>query len=417
MRGAIICIGDELISGRVSERNSRYAASRLTPLGFEIAWVTMVGDEMEAISAALELALNQTQFVLVCGGLGATDDDITAQAAARFFGLALAESRRMVANLKACFEAVGMSVPPGAEKMAWLPRGARVLDRACAGFQLTTPAGQPVYFLPGVPGEMRRLLETQVLPGLIERFAPGEVVATAKLTVFGLAESEVGRRLQGLTSGYPEVGVGFYPVFPEEQVVLSARARRLARAQEVLSELEAEAVRRLEDFVVATGDNTLADVVAQRLTAEGLTLALAESCTGGLIGHQITGVPGASDFFERGLVVYSNRAKVELVGVRETTLEQHGAVSAAIAAEMARGVRQRAGVDLGLAVTGIAGPGGGTPQKPVGTVFFGLAAPEGVKTEGRRLMGSRGQIKALAAETALDWLRRYLEDHAFIHSA
>jgi competence/damage-inducible protein CinA-like protein len=417
MRGAIICIGDELISGRVAEENSRYAAARLAPLGFELAWVTMVGDTVSAIAASLELALAQTDFVLVTGGLGATDDDITAEAAGRFFGLEMAESRRMVQNLKACFAEVGREVPPGAEKMAWLPHGAQVLDRSCAGFRLTTPREQPVYFLPGVPDEMRRLLESQVLPGLIERFLPGEVVLSGKLTTFGLGESEVARRLEGLTNGYPEVGVGYYPVFPEEQVVLTVRARQRARAQEILRELEQEAGRRLQGFVVATGENTLAGVVAQRMIAQGLSLALAESCTGGLIGHRITGVSGASEFFERGLVVYSNRAKEELLGVKPATLEKHGAVSAATAAEMASGAREKAGVDLGLSVTGIAGPTGGTTEKPVGTVFFGLAAADGVRSEGLRFMGDRSQVKALAAETALDWLRRYLEDHAFLHSA
>ncbi|RJX30451.1 MAG: CinA family nicotinamide mononucleotide deamidase-related protein [Desulfarculus sp.] len=417
MRGAIICIGDELVSGRVAERNSRYAASRLTPLGFEIAWVTMVGDDQAAISQALALALEQSQFVLVCGGLGATDDDITAQAAARFFGLALAESRRMVANLKACFEAVGLAVPAGAEKMAWLPQGAQVLDRACAGFKLTTPAGQPVYFLPGVPGEMRRLLETQVLPGLVQHFQPGQVVLTRRLAVFGLAESEVGQRLAGLTQGRPQAGVGFYPVFPEEQVVISLRSSDQAAAQALLEALEAEALRRLQGFVVARGEENLAQAVARRMTGQGLSLALAESCTGGLIGHRVTSVAGASEFFERGLVVYSNRAKMELLGVRPETLEAHGAVSAETAAEMASGVRRLSGVDLGLAVTGIAGPSGGSPEKPVGTVYLGLAAPEGVKTGHRRFWGGRAQIKALTAETALDWLRRYLEDHAFLRGA
>ncbi|MEW5913665.1 MAG: CinA family nicotinamide mononucleotide deamidase-related protein [Thermodesulfobacteriota bacterium] len=417
MRGAIICIGDELLSGRVAERNSRYAASRLTPLGFEIAQVTMVGDDQAAIAQALALALEQAQFVLVCGGLGATDDDITAAAAARFFGLALAESRRMVANLKACFEAVGLAVPAGAEKMAWLPQGAQVLDRACAGFMLTTPAGQPVYFLPGVPGEMRRLLESQVLPGLLARFQPGQTVLSRRLTVFGLAESEVGLRLEGLTEGLPQAGVGFYPVFPEEQVIISLRSRSPEKASAELAALEAEAARRLQGFVVARGEETLAQAVARQMTEQGLSLALAESCTGGLIGHRITQVAGASDFFERGLVVYSNRAKMELLGVRAETLAAHGAVSAQTAAEMAAGVRQRAGVDIGLAVTGIAGPSGGSPEKPVGTVYLGLAAAEGVKTGRRRFWGGRAQIKALTAETALDWLRRYLEDHAFLRGA
>ncbi|MCF8032251.1 MAG: CinA family nicotinamide mononucleotide deamidase-related protein [Desulfarculaceae bacterium] len=418
MRGAIICIGDELVSGRVADKNSRYALARLSPLGFQFASVLMVGDDMEAIAGALDQALEQADFVLVSGGLGSTDDDITASAAARHFGLALAESRRMIENLRECFAAVGRALPPGAERMAQLPQGAEVLDKACAGFKLTTPAEQPVYFLPGVPEENRRLLERLVMPALLERFAPEQVMVSRKFTVFGLGESQIGLRLDGLTAGYPGVSVGFYPVFPCEQVVLSLRSADPEGAGALLESLVEEASHRLEGLVVAHGRDTLADTVAQRMLAEGLTLALAESCTGGLVGHLVTGVAGSSGFFDRGLVTYSNRAKMELLGVKPETLEAHGAVSAETAAEMAAGARREAGTDLGLAVTGIAGPDGGTEEKPVGTVYFGLAAEGGVKTLHRRFMGfmgARDQIKQLSAHTALDLLRRYLEDHALLH--
>jgi nicotinamide-nucleotide amidase len=415
MRGAIICIGDELISGRVAERNSRFAMSRLSPLGFEITSSIWVGDDMKAIAGALDQALAQARFVVVSGGLGSTEDDITAQAAARHFGLEIAESRRMIQNLKACFLAVGRDVPPGVERMAQLPQGAEVLDKSCAGFMLTTPAEQPVYFLPGIPQENHRLLETHVLPDLMRRFAPQKVMVSQKFTVFGLGESEIAQRLDGLVAGYPEVSVGYYPVFPAEEVLLSTRTSEPHQAELLLNELFAEASHRLGGKVVAQGEHSLADSVAQRLSAEGLTLALAESCTGGLIGHLITGVSGASEFLDRGLITYSNRAKMELLGVEARVLEEHGAVSAETAAQMAAGARLESGVDLGLAVTGIAGPTGGSEEKPVGTVYFGLAAEDGVKTLHRRFMGNRAQIKLMSAWTALDMLRRYLEDHAFLH--
>ncbi|MBU2469329.1 MAG: nicotinamide-nucleotide amidohydrolase family protein [Proteobacteria bacterium] len=385
MRGVIICIGDELVSGRVAEQNSRFAMSRLSPLGFAFTSAIWVGDDMEAIAGALDQALAQADFVLVSGGLGSTDDDITAKAAARHFGLALAESHRMIQNLRECFAAVGRQVPPGVERMAQLPQGAKVLDNTCAGFMLTTPAGQPVYFLPGVPAENQRLLARQVLPDLMRRFAP------------------------------QEVAVGYYPAFPAEEVLLSLRTAEPRQGEALLNELCAEAAHRLHGMVVGQGEQSLAGTVAQRMIAQELTLALAESCTGGLIGHMLTGVAGASEFLDRGLVVYSNRAKMELLGVEARVLERQGAVSPEAAAQMAAGARLESGVDLGLAVTGIAGPGGGAPDKPVGTVFFGLAAEGGVKTMHRRFMGSRGQVKLMSAWTALDMLRRYLEDHAFLH--
>ncbi|MCF8064264.1 MAG: nicotinamide-nucleotide amidohydrolase family protein, partial [Desulfarculaceae bacterium] len=352
MRGVIICIGDELVSGRVAEQNSRFAMSRLSPLGFVITSAIWVGDDMQAIAGALDQALAQADFVVVSGGLGSTEDDITAQAAARHFGLEIAESRRMIQNLRECFEAVGRAVPPGVERMAQLPRGAKVLDKSCAGFMLTTPAGQPVYFLPGIPAENHRLLERQVLPDLMRFFAPQEVMVSQKFTVFGLGESEIAQRLDGLTAGYPEVSVGFYPVFPAEEVLLSLRTAEPHQGEVLLNELYDEAAHRLKGKVVAQGDESLAGAVAQRMIAEELTLALAESCTGGLIGHLITGVAGASDFLDRGLVTYSNRAKMELLGVEAKVLERFGAVSPETAAQMAGGARLESGVDLGLAVTG-----------------------------------------------------------------
>ena len=200
-------------------------------------------------------------------------------------------------------------------------------------------------------------------------------------------------------------------------MLASALARNAEEAEWRARALEEEVLRRLEGYVVARGGETLEQAVGRGLSERGPALALAESRTGGRIGHRITGVPGSSEFFERGLVVYSNRAKQELLGVKAASLEAHGAVSAEVAAEMAQGARRRAGVDLGLAVTGIAGPGGGSPDKPVGTVYFGLADGRAVGAGLVRFQGDRAMIKAQAAEEALNWLRRYLEDDAFIHGA
>lgn len=415
MRGEIICIGDELISGRVAEGNSRYAMSRLNPLGFVVRWVGIVGDSPDDITNALTQALDRADFVVCCGGLGATDDDITADVAARVFGLELTESKRMVANLRTCFQAMGMEMPEEARKMAWLPKGAKVLCPTCAGFKLSAPDGKPVFFLPGVPREMRRLIDRNIIPELLSYFGDGLAVVSRKLRVFGAEEAEVCAKLEGLAKGVEGASVGYYPVFPEVQVQISIVGKDPDALTVNLDKLVAMAQELLGSRVVA-GDDPLEEVVGRKLRDQGLSLSLAESCTGGLISHRLTSRPGSSDYFNRGLVVYSNQAKQELLGVRTKTLRGHGAVSAQCAAEMAKGVRDRSGADLGLSVTGIAGPGGGTPDKPVGTVFFGLADDTGVRSKGYEFKGTRSMIKALAAENALDWLRRYLEDHAFIHS-
>jgi nicotinamide-nucleotide amidase len=374
----------------------------------------MVGDEPEAIKEALKDALGRADFVLVTGGLGATDDDITAGMAAEVFGLPLAQSQRMVKNLREFWESRGLSLPEGTNKMAWLPQGAEVLCPTCAGFCLTGPGERPVYFLPGVPQETRHIIDTRVLPDLLRRQGGKRAAAMAELRVFGLSESEVQKRLADLDK--TGIRLGYYPEFPEVRLVAAAWAEGTKAAQAKAEAFAQKIRRRLGGYVFSAGGESLEEVAAKGLIAKGLTLALAESITGGLIGHRLTQVAGSSAFFERGLTVYSNRAKEELLGVKKETLAEFGAVSAQTAGEMALGACQNAGCDLGLSVTGIAGPAGGSPQKPVGTVYFGLARGETVRAAGQRFFGDRQEIKLLAAATALDWLRRYLEDDAFLYS-
>ena len=415
MRGEIICIGDELISGRVGDKNAAYASSRLTPLGISVGAVSFIGDEPACIGDTLKRALARSDFVLVTGGLGVTDDDLTAQAAAEVFGLPLAESRRMIKNLRAFWSARGQDLPNEARKMAWLPEGADILCADCAGFRLTAGGGIPVFFLPGVPSETRRLVDEKVIPALLALLPDGgeDRPRDRELTVFGLGESEIQKRLDHAMP--PGVSLGYYPVFPEEKLYLSARGADREKVEALLDEAQAEIMARLGDYIVATGGEKLETAVVRLLGEKGLSLALAESCTGGLIGHRITGAPGASEVFLRGLVVYSNQAKQDLVGVSTQTLEKYGAVSAECASEMAIGALKSAGAGVAVSVTGIAGPGGGSPEKPVGTVFFGLAHGDDVKAEGYRFFGDRDMVKAQSAETALVWLRRFCEDHAFIH--
>lgn len=420
MRGEIICIGDELMSGRVADTNSRYAVSRLWPLGIEVGAVVLVGDDPAAIKDSLGRALGRADFVVVSGGLGATDDDITARTAAEVFELPLAESQRMVKNLRDFFAQRGCEPSQEVLRMAWLPQGAEILCSTCSGFRLSGTEGQPVFFLPGVPQEMRKLTDEKVVPELLKLLGgDGQVVVSREVRLFGLPESEVALRLKGLAdrNSRPGVRLGYYPVFPEVQVTVTVHRSSMAEANTTADELSKEIQDRLAGFVVSTNGELLEERVGSLLSQRGYSLALAESCTGGLIGHRVTSVAGSSDYFERGMVVYSNLAKEELLGVSRQTLEAFGAVSHETAREMALGSRERAHTDIGLSVTGIAGPGGGTEEKPVGTVFFGLAHGDHVESHHRRFIGDRAQVKAQSAETALDLLRRYLEEHAPVHSA
>jgi nicotinamide-nucleotide amidase len=233
-------------------------------------------------------------------------------------------------------------------------------------------------------------------------------VGTRYLTVFGLSESEIGRRLQGITAGKAGAALGYYPVFPEEKLIITVRAHGAEQVRATLDELENEICSRLGSHVLHKGPEPIEQVLGQILRARGLSLTVAESCTGGLICHRLTSIAGASGFLRQAFITYSNQSKIELLGVEAAIIAQYGAVSAPCALAMARGARKRSGADVALAVTGIAGPEGGSDEKPVGTVFLALSAPEGEFALQRGYYGARNWVQALSAEGALDMLRRYL---------
>ena len=407
-RGQIICIGDELITGRVAEANSAYAARRLWELGLGVEAVVIVGDEPRTITRALKRAVAEANFVIVSGGLGATDDDITAQVAAEALGMELAISRQMVANLREFFSSRGRAPAPEDMKMAWLPEGARVLHPECAGFMVMV-GDVAVYFVPGVPAEARMLIDEVIVPELAERYG-SSAVARALVRVVGMREVEVARRVKGLKLP-EEIRIGYYPSLGEVVVSLSALGQR---AQEMVQQAEEAVVKALGEYAIGNGGRQLEEVVVETLSARGLTLAVAESCTGGLVAKRITCVPGASACFLMGVVAYSNMAKSELLGVKPLSLERYGAVSRQVAMEMAEGALKAAGADIAVATTGIAGPTGGSPDKPVGTVWLSLAHSCGSVAGLRHFRGSRTQIQHQAATTALDMIRRYLEGYEVI---
>jgi len=411
MHGEIITIGDELITGRVCDLNSHFLSARLSSYGLKVTAISSVGDDPPSIIGVLGRAVNRSDFVIVSGGLGPTEDDITAEVAARFFNKPLRLDESFLASIKNSLETRGVTWVESYKKMALLPEGARLIDpegEACGFYFDYGPV--PVFFLPGVPEEVKLLAENKVLPLLLARRSETGVFRQRLFKVFGLQEAQIGEMLDGLSQAEAGVMIGFYPNFPENHVTVTVRAADEAQAETVLNRLEAEVEKRLGGYVVAKDAATLEESVGVLLRSQGRRLAVAESCTGGLICHRLTSVPGASDYFDRGLVTYSNRAKQELLKVPAEVIETHGAVSAETAARMAEGAKNRSGTDIGLAVTGVAGPTGGTRDKPVGTVFMALAAPEGVGVERFQFTGRRDQIQKMTAQTALDWLHHYLID-------
>ena len=414
MKGEIITVGDELTSGRIADHNARFIARRLNDAGFGVVAISTVGDDPDMILGALNQAAGRADFVIVSGGLGSTEDDVTCQAAAEFCGRPLEINQPLFDRLRYHLERRGINRIADFEKMAYLPRGAELIDpkiRSC-GFVINQ-SDKPVFFLPGVPAELETLIDDLVVPRLIGNRTGDRVIVDKVLRVFGLDEPTVGARVAGVIEAVPGLSVGYYPCFPEVEVTLTVRGPDREQAAVVIGRAEEQLRRELGDHVYGSDNDSLESVVGDLLRQRGMTIAVAESCTGGLIGHRLTAVAGSSDYVDRVLVTYSNRAKVELLGVDQGTLDEHGAVSAETATQMARGVRERSGVDLGLATTGIAGPGGGSPEKPVGTVYIALTDGKRLKVRRRNLSGNRRQIKALTAATALNWVRRSLIDGSF----
>jgi nicotinamide-nucleotide amidase len=406
LKMAVLSIGDELLNGELSDTNTARIAGILGAHGYSLRESVTVGDiEADIEEALLELA-RKRDVIIVTGGLGPTADDITARSAARAFQRRLIINEQALELIRGHFRQQGQEMHPRNDKQALLPQKVTVLPntRGTAPGFILRQNGRDIFFLPGVPAEMTAMLENSVLPHLRERgggaFPKGERI----LKVFGLSEPETEEILAAIN--LPEgVKVAFGVDFPMVHVKLRAGGEE---AEDLLDRAEVPARRALGNFLVAVGTETLAGNVARLLTGAGLSLSLAESCTGGLISKLLTDIPGASAFLQRAAVTYANSAKEHWLEVPAAVLERDGAVSEACALAMARGIRRSAGTDVGLAVTGIAGPTGGTPQKPVGTVFLALAAEGMERVKGYRFGGGRDQVRLEAACMALELLRRFL---------
>jgi nicotinamide-nucleotide amidase len=303
---------------------------------------------------------------------------------------------------------------PGIAKMAQLPEGANRIDlaRPRAGFYIGDTE-KPLFFLPGIPNEMADMLQDFVLPTLKERFPGQSVIQTRILRIFGLGESEIGRRLADLEEEFTHLLVGYLPHFPENRLTLTVQAETVEIAQAILAEVEQIVMNRLGLHVYGMGDDTLEAVVGRLLLENGHTLALAESCTGGLIANLITNFPGCSAFFHSGVVPYSVDSKICHLQVVPGLIDQYGVVSGQVAEAMVRQLQEQTGASMALALTGLAGPSGGTEEKPVGTVFVALLCHESFRLERLQFKGTRQGIKLVAAYTALDWLRRAMLDESF----
>ena len=423
----IIATGTELLLGYVVNTHPNYIAPRLGSLGIRVTRIVTVGDDRRAMADAVSQALQRADLVIVTGGLGPTSDDVTRDVVAELLGRKLREDKKVLAKIKARFRARKARMPKAVTVQAQVPEGALVLpnDHGTApGLALDAevePQDEPlilretravkygvlqrlIVLLPGPPRELKPMFDNYVMPLLRARGYATPAACRVFRTV-GVGESWVAEMVEPLVKGRLDVELGYCARPNEVDVRLITRG---SGAVALADELETRIRKRLGDIIFGGESDRLEDVVVRDLIRRKLTLATAESCTGGLLASRITNVSGSSGVFMEGIVCYSNEAKMRDVGVKAKTLKAHGAVSRQVARELAEGIQQRAGTDFGVGITGIAGPTGGTPKKPVGLVFIALAGPRGTEVRRAIYHYDREAFKFVVTQTALDMLRRAL---------
>ena len=419
----IIAVGSELLLGGRIDTNSLFLSESLAEHGIEVRFKSVVGDDVEDIGATVTNAARRVKLVLITGGLGPTVDDVTREAVARITGCPLRLRPRALKAITMRLQSASRPVTANQRRQALLPAGAILLHNTggvAPGFAVQWKRCR-IVCLPGVSHEVRRIWKESLLPVLRREGLLSSAIEIRTIHTFGLLEGEINDRISGIlpATGPFRLGLLASPLgvsvsLTRSKIIENRQAgkRNPVQSTPSLDSLMDDVIAELGQSVFSIDGQTMEEVVGQRLRARKFTIALAESCTGGLIAHRLTQVPGSSTYVDRTVVCYSNHAKIELLGVSESLLKKNGAVSAQVAKAMAEGIRTRSEVDVGLSVTGIAGPGGGTAHKPVGRVYVGLATSKGTSTNAFQFHGERETIKLRSSQAALDVLRRWL-CHAF----
>jgi nicotinamide-nucleotide amidase len=412
MKAEIISIGDELLIGQVINTNQAFIAEKLNSIGVAVSRMTTVGDEEEAILESFAEALDNCDVVLVTGGLGPTHDDITRTAVCKYFGTDLVVNEEALRRVRGFFERRGIAPKKINEDQALVPRSCTVIQNnhgTAPGF-LFERDNRYFIAMPGVPFEMKAMVEDFVLPFFAKR-ATGLVIQHRTLKTTGIGESFLAEQIGDVRALFdPGDGttLAFLPGPTGTRLRITVRAESITAAQAQVEKVEQAIRAKAGKYIYASGDEELEQVIGGLLLERHLTLAVAESCTGGLISDRITNVPGSSNYFDRAYITYSNEAKLVNLGVPSATIQQHGAVSREVAEAMAEGARTKSNTDIGLATTGIAGPAGGSAEKPVGLVWVGYSDRTGTLALRFTLGDERRRIKERAAQAALELLRRKL---------
>jgi nicotinamide-nucleotide amidase len=414
-RAALLAIGDEVLRGEVVNTNCTFIADRLFEAGFTVSEQLVVSDDPVDIRAALVRLRASADVIVATGGLGPTEDDRTVDVVADVFGTGTVPDEPSLGAMKKRFATHGFELTPNNLRQVRIPVGAKALANTAGiapGFVVRL-GGADAYFLPGVPREMERMFLDEVMPRLAVHLAEAGVPRAAVRTwhVYGMGESHIDHRLAGLLTGVQGATLHFRTSHPVNHVKVVVRGKSVEEEQATLERIDGELRKRIGPGIYAVDGASFPGAVAKSLRAQEppATLAIAESCTGGLAGQLVTSEPGSSEFFRGSIVAYADEVKMGVLGVKSETLADFGAVSEPVAREMAEGAKRVCGSSVAVAITGIAGPGGGTPDKPVGTVCFAVCGPGTTRTSTKLFAGNRERVRMAAAYYALDLARRYFD--------
>lgn len=409
MKAEIITIGDELLYGQIQDFNSSFISEKLTDEGIDVVFKTSVGDDINRIAEAFNIARLRADVIVSSGGLGPTSDDLTKKAVVKAFKRNLVFHQEILKQIEDSFHKRGSPMPKINQNQALVPQGAKALSNlwgVAPGIFLQDK--ETIFFaLPGVPVEMKWMLENEVLP-ILRAKKPEHFILHRKLKTTGISESALYEKIERLIDPKEEIKIAFLPGYLGVDIRLTTESRDKNQAQVKIDEFEQKIREVLGTYIYGVDEQTLEEVVGKLLLERKKTIAVAESCTGGLISARFTNISGSSQYFERGVITYSNPAKTELLSVPKEIIEKYGAVSEEVAILMAEGVRKLAKTDYGLSVTGIAGPTGGTPQKPVGLVFEGFAHENDSFSQKFLFGENRKSNRERAAQAALNLVRLFL---------
>jgi len=406
MKAEIIAVGSELLTPDRLDTNSLFLTEELNKIGIEVVRKTVVGDNRDLLGEAFRDALNRVPLIISSGGLGPTEDDLTRETVAELLGRKLRRNDDILRYIEGRFRALGREMPEVNVRQAMVPEGAEILEnsRGTAPGLWLEDSGHSIVLLPGPPRELKPLFREQVLPRL-ERRASGVRMFHREIRVTGLGESHVEQRIMGIYKRFPEVNTTVLAAPGETQVHLRIWTDDAEHAKKALDEIVKGFEIALSDRIFSQDGSSLEEIIAAELTMHNATISAAESCTGGLLAQRLTSIAGSSSYFLGGVVCYSNELKTAWAGVPVELIQAKGAVSAEVAVALAEGIRRRVGSTFGVGITGIAGPGGGSEEKPVGTVHIALAHAGGVKERSVRFPGDRESIRWQASQVALDMVR------------